>query len=422
MGVPWVGHIVFVEATVTGAGLRAVQFAKEKGLTVTFLTRNRQDYQPKDPREPDLLDLVDQVIDVETHDVEEVSRAALGLNEKMPITALTTVADFFVPQAAAAAERLGLPTIPYRAAVAARNKHLTRAMIARQDPDLNPAWALAGSEGAALAAAADIGYPLVIKPQDENDGFDIRRLDSPAQLAAEFCRITAKATNRVGQRKAPGGVILESLLQGQEYSVETLQGGVDEPVQLIGITKKYLTGLERGCFVEVGHCFPVDEHRDLILAAVTSALHALGVNTAICHTEVKVHEGRVKIVEVNPRLAGGRIGSHLIEIATGVNPVRLAIDCALGMRPRWNGVARQGAAIHNIGSPQQGRVRSLPDISHFEHPDVLCFSLPLRAGQEVQPPLSNGDLLGYVITRGATAGQAFRLARSLADAVSLDID
>lgn len=412
-------HIVFVEATLTGAGRRAIEIAHRRDLRVTLFTRDRSKYRSIH-HDADLLDLADEVMDVETNDTGAVCRAAQQLHSRIPISALTTLADFYVPQAAAAAGVLGLPAIPYQAAVDCRNKYGTRLALSRFAPWLNPWFRLASTVEEAVAAAEEHGYPLLVKPRDENDGMDISLVSDSDQLSAHWHKLAAKPNNRAGQPKSPG-VILETYMEGPEYSVETVQGGPGRPVRFIGITRKYLTGGDRGCFVELGHCFPVDDHRDIIMPAVDAALHAVGIHTAVCHTEVKVCGGLVKVVEVNPRLAGGRIGSHLVEIATGVNPIDLAIDCALGLDPVWRATPRRGAAIHNIPARAAGRLRSLPAPPPPDSPGLVEYGFLGREGEEVRLPEKNGDLLGYAITSGVDADEAFARARSIADSITPDI-
>ena len=96
-------EIIFVEASVTGAGVRAFEFAREGGLWVTLVTRNPDNYAPE------LLAQADEVITCDTNSAEEVSRVARSRASEHAVVAVTTTADMHVPQAAFAAHALSLP-------------------------------------------------------------------------------------------------------------------------------------------------------------------------------------------------------------------------------------------------------------------------------------------------------------------------
>ncbi|MED4954122.1 ATP-grasp domain-containing protein [Paenibacillus macerans] len=415
-------HILFIEATLTGAGLKAVQIAKDKNLYVTLFTRQKHAYETEEDTAKNILFFVDRVIETDTNDVDKLCQEVRRLNEEKPVTAIITTADFYVPQAAAVAEMLHLPSIPYEAALKVRNKFRMREELSRIAPELNPAFFLVGTLSQAKEKAKLLNYPLILKPQDENDSVDVLLIQSDEELEYHFLRVTSKPLNRAGQVKTAGGVLLEEYIGGQEYSVETFQGAPNRPLQLMGITRKYLLGTERGHFVEVGHCFPVNDHREKIFAAVSKALKGLGIHTSACHTEIKVVDGQPKIIEINPRLAGGGIGSHLIELATEVNPLSLIIDAARGLAPLWEASPHGGAAIYKLAAHRDGTIKTLPDLSLFDSDDVVEINIPLKRRQTVRLPKSNGDLLGYVITRAASADEALDSARNLTGSISLDIE
>lgn len=415
-------HIVFIEATLTGAGLRAAQTAKSMGMYVTLFTRKGDEYRRKEEKENGILKYVNKLIDVETNDISKICGAANALQEDYPITAVTTTADFYVPQAAALAETLHLPTMPYETALKARNKYQMRVELEKYAPELNPPFFLVDTVENAIDKACLLGYPLIMKPQDENDSLDVILIHNNEDLVHHFDRITTKKKNKAGQNKASGGLLLEAYITGEEYSVETFQGASHLPVQLMGITRKSLFGVSKGHFIEIGHSFPVNNHKEEFFEAVSKAMSILGIHSAICHTEVKMVNGQPLIIEINPRLAGGGIGSHLIELATGVNPLSLVIDIASGRAPLWEKTEQCGAAIYKLASPKEGVIKSLPDLSFIETCNIVEYNIPLKIGQAVQEPKCNGDLLGYIVAKANNADEALLSARTVAESIILDIE
>ncbi len=55
---------------------------------------------------------------------------------------------------------------------------------------------------------------------------------------------------------------------------------------------------------------------DVVAPAAKAAIRALGITAGVSHVEIRLVDGRPRIVEVNGRLAGDMI-SHLVHLATG---------------------------------------------------------------------------------------------------------
>ena len=104
---------------------------------------------------------------------------------------------------------------------------------------------------------------------------------------------------------------------------------------MLAITKKYTTGAPH--FVEHGHFEPAPEVNftyDGIRKIVYNALDALMIHDGASHTELKVAEdGTVKIIEIGARMGGGFIGSHLVQLSTGVDFVKAVVDVSFNNAP-----------------------------------------------------------------------------------------
>ncbi|MEA2604864.1 MAG: hypothetical protein QOF89_5856 [Acidobacteriota bacterium] len=409
-------HIVFVEASTTGAGELAHRLAHSAGLRVTLLCRNPRAYQEA------LFTCVDAVVQCETNDAAVVLRVILELLNQWPVHGITTTADFYVPQAAYAARELGLTGLDYQVALSVRNKYRMRLKLEQQCRELNPRFLLVSSTREALSAAAEWRFPFVAKPQNLNDGQDVQLIRSSDELLCYMAGAEQWNTNSADQI-VPRGVLLEEFVDGPEFSVETLQAK-GHPLQLIGVTKKYLTGFERGRFVEIGHSFPTRiEGVERIVAAALRALEALEIDCGVIHTECRLCGGEPKIMEVNPRLAGGGIGSHMIELATGRNPTRAVIEIALGQEVIWKIDREKGAALHSVWSEKRGVFRGIANEREIRQMPGVVEILPRAPrGRVAKQPESNADLLATVLAQGETADLAFSNATAAAHRVRLILE
>jgi biotin carboxylase len=402
-------HIAFVEASVTGAGAGALRACRRMDLASVLLVRRPEQYRPC------LLRLADIVVECDTRRSEAIADAVRG-NPRIAgsLDAVATTADLFVPQAAEVAASLGLPGPSPASAWAARMKSRTRAALERHAPALNPMHRIVANEAEAIAAAAALGFPLIVKPPDLNDGEGVRLVADEAALS-EYAA-TYFLTRR-GDGNPPSLLLIEEYCVGPEYSIETISplGG---PMRLLGVTAKFLTGLDDNRFIEIGHAFPVTEMAHLSEVA-SDALEAIGFSCGTTHIECRMTATGPKVMEINPRLAGGKIGSHLIEYATGVAAPELIVRIALGETAEWRPLRNGAAALRNLWTRDAGRfdgIRNREAVARL--PGVAEVIELCPRGAQVKPPTTNQDMIATVIATGRDwreANDSALAAAALAD-------
>jgi biotin carboxylase len=398
-------HVVFVEVSTWGAGEKAIEYCIERGYATTVMARDPEHYTG-------LSVTPDRVLACDTNDDEALLKAAHELHAENRVDGVTTTADFYVPQACIVAEELGLPGMPYRAAAGVRNKYAMRQSLARHCPELNPRFELVHDDEAALRVADHWGFPLIAKPQDANDSWHVLRLGSERELV-EYMREAGRwDRNSAGQQFARG-VLLESYIEGVEYSVETAQFK-GQPIRVLGLTGKELYDFDGHHFVELNHHFPAsDPHADAIFDAVSRALTLLEVDCGVIHTECRIHDGDVKILEINPRIAGGMIGSHAIELALGVDAISLVVEAALDNPTPWHPTRQEGAAIWFIPMPETGIFGGIDNLDELRRlPGFAHLKILARVGDCCGTPVrSNSDFVAVLVTHAADADEALERAR-----------
>ncbi len=409
-------HILFVEASQTGAGKKAIEYARSKKYSVTLATRNPDIYAA------DILEDVDEVFGCNTNSIQDLAIKTSRLHQKNRIDGVTTTADMFVPQATFVGNVLRLPSMKYSNALGVRNKYLMRCTLERELSCLNPPFFLAENVSEAMMFVKKTGYPIIAKPQDQNDSIDVKKIGNNGDLAQYISDAASWSSNSAGQSSAKE-VLLEGYIDGPEYSVETCQS-LGKKIQLMGVTKKDdFVGLQHGNFTEDGLSFPVRSAESKILfKAVADALQKLGVTCGVIHTECRIERNQVKIVEVNPRLAGDMLGSHAIELALGANPVEMLVEIALGKEVQWKPTQKLGAAIIGIKTEKSGcfcGVRNLEQIKKM--PGVHYIAIWSAPGAIVGHAYSNADLLGRIVTQGNTPEEAIAFARAAANSCDVEV-
>lgn len=410
-------HFVFVESNTTGTGAIAVQRLLSAGHSVTFLTRDRRKYP--------FLQNVQQtfalrVEDVETNDPAPVVDAVHRMQGEERVDALLTFSDFYVAIVAEAARSCGLKGLQPSAARTCRNKHLARCALRAAGLAVPDFWVVS-SERHARRIAHRVRFPCVVKPPADSSSHGVRMVSDADELVAHYRVLSAWRENVRGQR-LDGRVLIESLIEGPEYSVETVSGP-DGTTRVIGVTDKHLSDPPH--FVELGHDFPsrTDERIRRALAETTlRALAAVGFDFGPAHTELRWTPAGPVVVEINPRLAGGMI-PELVWHATGIDLMNAWFQLLLGNAVRLVPGRAHAASIRFLTAPCAGRLaggdgieraRSLPSIRE------VCLSRPV--GERVRPPEDAYDRLGYVIAAGEDSPQVDRDVEKAIREIRLDVE
>jgi biotin carboxylase len=371
-------------------------------------------------------DLVDGVrlVGVDTTDHAALLAATIDVHGQSPINAITTTNDFFVPEAALMASELKLPGMGYLAASSARNKFLTRLRLQRDGLDsLNPRFRLVRSIEEATQAASEIGYPLIAKLQNANDSIGVVRIDSESELH-NYWRTWQGYTQLSTGQKVMSGFLLEEYIDGPEFSLETVQGYC-QARHVLGVTaKEDFLGEGGAAFTELSLTFPCEMSQSEQAAdLIGQALDSLGIICGVVHTEFRVTAGGdIKILEINPRMAGDMLGSHAVPKATGVDTAEAIVEAALGSELRISVRDHGAATIVGLHASRDGVFRGINTDELLQQPGVFEVMVWARPGTTTRFPQSNADLLGRMVVAGADREDAISKARSAYRRMVVDVD
>lgn len=417
MSVPGAGeHVVFVESNTTGTGRLAVERLLGAGAHVTFVTRSPAKYPfLAAPRPPRLA-----VEAVETNDLEAVTAAVGEAVRRRPAQVVLTFSEYYVVTVAEVAARLGFRFLSPAAARTCRDKAaLRRALVAAGEP--SPPFHRLTSESEARRVAERMDYPCVVKPPADSSSKGVRRVDDAAGLLAWYRELAGWRRND-REQEVDGAVLVEGLLDGPEYSVETmtLPGG---EVRSVGITAKHLS--PPPLYVEVGHDFPAAVPKPVAAGlerAAAGALAAVGFDLGPAHTEVRWTSAGPVVVEVNPRLAGGMI-PELVQHALGIDLLDAYLDLLRGGRPDLAPRRAGVAAIRFLLAPAAGRLAAVEGVEAARRrPGVVEVTVTRAPGAPVRPAEHALDRLGHVIAAGDDRGRVVAAAETAAADVRFHVE
>ncbi|UOX90016.1 pyridoxal-phosphate dependent enzyme [Amycolatopsis sp. FBCC-B4732] len=404
-------HLVFVEANTTGTGMLALLRARDLGLVPALLTNRPSRYQGVG--EADC-----EIIRCDTTSVTALTAAVRAHLHPGEVGGVTTTSEFSLEVTAALAESLGLPGNPLPAVQACRRKPLTRRLLA--GAGLPQPVSVVVTEAADVPeAVAATGLPCVVKPASDSGSTGVLLCTSVRQARAHAARLLAITHNARGQVVLPE-VLVEELVQGPEFSVETVFS--EGELHVLGTTRTSLS--PPPSFVELRHVFPapLDESASReVEKTVRTAIAAIGLSHGACHTELRLAAAGPTIIEVNARLAGGMI-PELIRLAGGADPLAQQLRAAAGMPVELPREPLRRAGVAFITSPEEGRLVRLDGREAARQVDgVSEVRIARCAGDPVRPAADASDRLGYVIASAASVGHLDRSLDAALDRITVRV-
>ncbi|MGN6522017.1 MAG: carbamoyl-phosphate synthase large subunit, partial [Actinomycetes bacterium] len=174
-----------------------------------------------------------------------------------------------------------------------------------------------------LAAADELGYPLVVRPS-----FTMGGLGSGfAYDEADLRRIAG-----AGLAASPTTEVLleESILGWKEYELELMRDRNDNVVVVCSIENLDPMGVHTGDSITVAPALTLtDREYQRLRDIAIDVIRAVGVDTGGCNIQFAVNpaDGRIIVIEMNPRVSRS---SALASKATGFPIAKIAAKLAVG--------------------------------------------------------------------------------------------
>jgi acetyl/propionyl-CoA carboxylase alpha subunit/acetyl-CoA carboxylase carboxyltransferase component len=269
-----------------------------------------------------------------------------------------------------------------------------------------------GDLAAAVRAAGEIGYPLMLKAAAGGGGRGIRAITNEAELADAYERTSQEAARAFGS----GVVFLERLVTGARH--------VEVQVIADGKGAAWALGV-RDCSVQRRNQKVIEESASPVLSPaqaleLKTSAERLAVAVGYCGAatvEFLYHPGdkAFAFLEVNTRL---QVEHPITEITTGADLVKLQLHVASGGRLTGEQPAERGHAVEARLNAED------PDRDFAPSPGRIArLDLPAGPGIRVDTGVSEGDtipadfdsMIAKIIAYGRDRDEALgRLRRAMA--------
>jgi biotin carboxylase len=320
--------------------------------------------------------------------------------------------DWPVAIAARIAERQVLPhPIDPATAVLATSKLRQRERFAEAGVP-HPRHVVCASVEEAAAAAADFGYPCVVKAPDRQGQKGLVLVRAQEQLEPAFALALGESRSSV--------VLVEELVPGREVTVNAFS--VDGRFTPLTVTDRVVA--DPPAFgVALAHVWPSSLAPEEIGAAVEAAraaAEAVGVANGPTYTQVVVGERGAHVVELAARVGGGH-DAELCRAALGVDLNGLALASAFGEPvddERLRPVQQAGGACTRFLVPEPGTLVEVEGVAEAMAVEGVQWVRVYAEPGAVLGRLRRGsDRVGAVLALGSSREEAVARAGRAADCV-----
>jgi len=236
--------------------------------------------------------------------------------------------------------------------------------------------------------AEGLVFPVIVKPRDNSGsrGVKLSRDKNELQISIDEALENSKLDT----------VLVEEFIEGPEYSIESLHH--DGKSEVIQFTEKKTTEFPYN--VELGHIQPAnisDENKQKICEIISKIGKALNFKNCPSHTELKINDRGIFVIETSPRLGGDYITSTLTPLSTGVNLEDELLKISLGEEINPAPKAVQYSGVRFFSFEEGCIIKHAPNQESVKGwPHVVDFSFNLKEGCRVNRITSSLNRYGHL--------------------------
>ncbi len=395
-------YLIVVEPTQYSPDI--IHAADVPGITTVFITPFKGEVEHLKKLVPG-----SRVVLVETDDVDEWIKK---LPPRDNIIGVQAGNEMAVHKSAAVAEKIDKGNyLPLKDALACRFKDLMRIRLDEHQVPV-PNFHVIRNEKEGINAAADIGYPCIVKPTDQCASFNVKLVHSDEELVKAVESIANSTT--YGTVYAPEEILtpwrvemlVEEYVEGPEFSIEGFSMG--GKIVFESITEKLSTGSPQ--FIEVGHNVPAcltEELESELFDCNRKTLKALGITEGASHCEIKITATGPKVIECACRQAGDKI-TKLVDLSYEFDLNKAFVHNTLGMEIDATKELIRHSAIRFITFSENKTVKQVnfspEDLEKLE--GMVEANIDIKAGTKIREHKATFDRCGYIIVKGQSREKA----------------
>lgn len=361
----------------------------------------------------------DEYRNVSTIDKE----AVLALAQELKIDGIVAYAsDPAAPTAAYVAEKMGLPTSPYKSVEILSNKDLFRAYLQEHGFNCPKAMGFVTYEDA-LAHKDEFTLPVMIKPVDSSGSKGITKLTDWSKLQ----EAVEEALNYSRGKR----FLIEEFIVKKGHQISGDAFSVDGKLVFHCLGNEFYDPSCDKDFAPLGECWPFQmDHKYIedLEEQLQRLMSSLGMKSNAYNVEAIVGEDdKVYLLELGAR-SGGSLIPQVVEHATGINMVTWVIQAAAGdpidlsvLEGRTEMPVKGCWSNYMVHSDKTGNFKSISFEKQFEKEHVVDFVNDLHVGDAIHRFRDAQDCIGELILKYADMDEMFDVIKNIEKYILVEV-
>lgn len=367
----------------------AIKAAVEMGYYVITC-----DYLPENPGHK----FAHEYYNVSTTDKE----AVLKLAEQLKVDGIVAYAsDPAAPTAAYVAEKLGLPTSPYKSVEVLSKKHLFRKYLSEHGFNVPKAKSYTRFEDAEKEIDS-FRLPVMVKPVDSSGSKGINKLTDKSQLKDFVSDALSYSRDKI--------FLIEEFIEKQGPQISGDAFSVDGKLVFHCLGNEFYSKKVDKDFAPLGECWPTVMPEEVITQLTDDLqrlISSLGMKSTAYNVEaIYGKDGKVYILELGAR-SGGSLIPQVTKYATGVDMVPFVIKAAAGddcsdlkMQP-----VKGFWSNYMVHSNATGKYDGIEFDEDFKVRNFVDYVTDTKTGDDVHKYRDAQDCIGELILKYDSAEQ-----------------
>lgn len=322
--------------------------------------------------------------------------AVLELARSLKIDGIVAYAsDPAAPTAAYVAEKLGLPTSPYKSVEILSKKHLFREYLTLHGFNVPKAKSFRTFEEAEKEID-DFKLPVMVKPVDSSGSKGINKLTDKSQLKAFVEDALSYSRDKI--------FLIEEFIVKKGPQISGDAFSVDGKLVFHCLGNEFYSKKVDKDFAPLGECWPTVMPAEVISQLtddLQSLISLLGMKSTAYNVEaIYGKDGKVYILELGAR-SGGSLIPQVTKYATGVDMVPFVIkaaagdDCsALKMQP-----VKGFWSNYMVHSNATGKYDGIEFDNDFKERNFVDYVTDTKTGDDVHKYRDAQDCIGELILK-----------------------
>ena len=395
----------------------AIKEAKRLGYYVITC-----DYLPENPGHQ----FADEYHNVSTTDKE----AVLALAKELHIDGVVAYAsDPAAPTAAYVAEKLGLPTSPYKSVEILSNKDLFREFLQKNHFTCPKAMGFTTYEDA-LAHIDEFKLPVMVKPVDSSGSKGINKMTDKSKLKDY---VEEALSYSRGKR-----FLIEEFIVKKGHQISGDAFSVDGKLVFHCLGNEFYDPNCDKDFAPLGECWPFRmQHKYIedLEGQLQRLITLLNMKSNAYNVEAIVGEDdRVYLLELGAR-SGGSLIPQVIEYATGVNMVAWVVKAAMGeltideVQCTIKQLGGSGCEVpikgfwsnYMVHSNKTGYFQSISFDKEFQQKHLVDWVTDLKIGDKIHRFRDAQDCIGEFILQYYDMDEMFEVIKHIESYVNVEV-